>query len=372
MASMRIESTLSLSLADVGGSAWGSTVPNHHRSESLPILQTSFEQPGLREPVVPQNNGFVHGILRAFQQGLHLVLRPDDLWLAILTQFSQYVKGNSKELRKSFVAHEGKMDLCIDISPESVWNVSMGHFAQGMTKLIQDNVVDPRLRDWTLPKFTTTTDNDTSVAAIVKMAALQNYFRYDLRAGCGFPSVTLQGEKSDWEEILARLRKRPKYGDQAEEWSVLLIPIVKNMISAFDNPNSEVVRDFWLHACHAAGQYGSGHGIRTLSGWLSAFCFWNAQGMRTGCVSEESLIEYGGDPKVRTRYILNNVAYPVIGTMAIPSGLVSVPVNIEENGEKIKTTVVAGAMGMTLSHGDTTVQPISGWFLLSNAANGRE
>ncbi|QDS72567.1 hypothetical protein FKW77_000770 [Venturia effusa] len=353
-------------------SAWRPTVPNLGYGRELPILQTSFAQPELGHPIIPQQNGFVHGILRAFQQDLHLVLRPDDVWLAIVTQFSQYVKGNPEELRKSFVAHEGNMELCIDIRPDSFWSVSMGKLAQGMTKLIQDNVVDPGLRDWLLPSFTTTTDNDTSVAAIVMMVAMQNYFRYNIRCGCGFPSVTLQGEKSDWEEILTRVRKLPKYGDQAEEWSVLLIPIVKSMINAFDEPDSEAVREFWLHACHAAGRYGSGHGIETLSGWLSAFCFWDARGKRNAAISEESLIKYGGEPKMRTRYVLNNIAYPVIGTMSIPSALVSLPVNIDEGGLKIKTTIVAGAMGMTPSRENTTVQPVSGWFLLKNNANGRD
>ncbi len=38
--------------------------------------------------VVPNKNGFAHTVIRAWQQDLHLRIRPDDVWLAILTQFS--------------------------------------------------------------------------------------------------------------------------------------------------------------------------------------------------------------------------------------------------------------------------------------------
>jgi hypothetical protein len=141
-----------------------------------PILQSSFKNLSSRDGVTNQGNAFVIGILRAFQQDLHLILRLDDLWLAILTQFSLFVKGTSEELRKHFVAHDGQEDLLIDISPRSVRGITMVHFAQAMTKLIQNKVIDPDLRAWVLHKFTMTTDNDLSVASIVMMASMQNYF----------------------------------------------------------------------------------------------------------------------------------------------------------------------------------------------------
>jgi len=42
-----------------------------------------------------------------------------------------------------------------------------------------------------MPNFSTTTDNDKSVAAITIMGTLQVYFDYYATLGCGFPSVTL-------------------------------------------------------------------------------------------------------------------------------------------------------------------------------------
>jgi len=70
-------------------------------------------------------------------------------------------------------------------------------------------------------------------------------------------SVTLQGEKKDWEEILERIRKLPTYGEECTEWTTLLTPVLNAMIQSFDHLDSNNDRDFWLKACHAAGKSGS-------------------------------------------------------------------------------------------------------------------
>lgn len=64
--------------------------------------------------VISQLNGFVDGIIRAYQQDLHLSLRPDDVWQAIITQFSFYVAGHAEELRSKFVAHDGTVNLVLE------------------------------------------------------------------------------------------------------------------------------------------------------------------------------------------------------------------------------------------------------------------
>ena len=44
-------------------------------------------------------NGFVNTIVQAYSSHHHLILRPDDVWLSIMTQFSAYVEGNSETLK---------------------------------------------------------------------------------------------------------------------------------------------------------------------------------------------------------------------------------------------------------------------------------
>ncbi|KAI9780639.1 MAG: hypothetical protein M1839_006580 [Geoglossum umbratile] len=342
--------------------------------ENRSIIQSSFRDLNHGSTVIPYNNGLVNGIIRAFQQDLHLVLRPDDIWLSILTQFSIFVNANAEHLRGHFVAHKGKKDLTIDARPSSVEDIDMGKFAQEMTLLIHKNVVDAELRDWVIPSFSTTTDNDKSVAAIVMMGTLKKYFNLGLHGGCGFPSVTLLGERSDWEEILRKVKKLPKYGDPTAEWSRLLAPIIEHMIASFDQPNSQRVKDFWLRACHFAGQDGSAE-IETLSGWITAFCFWWDKGPRNEGYSDELLSDdLLGEDVDRKRLILDGIPYPIIHRTSIPKGVVSVPVTVQdfESGLEHATTIIAGSVGVTATAAGggkdpTTVQPKSGWWMLEDS-----
>jgi hypothetical protein len=57
-------------------------------TEKRGIIQSSFSDiDSSAQKVIPYGNGFVNGVIRAFQQDLHLILRPDGIWLAILTQY---------------------------------------------------------------------------------------------------------------------------------------------------------------------------------------------------------------------------------------------------------------------------------------------
>ena len=83
---------------------------------------------------------------------------------------------------------------------------------------------------------------------------------------CGIPSVTLEGEKSDWERLLARLDKLDSFGEEPKIWAALLRPILTRFVRAFDG---EPDVDFWSRVCHYH-RHGSGQSY--LSGWITAFC----------------------------------------------------------------------------------------------------
>ena len=50
------------------------------------VIRESFTQLPDSVTVIPSANGFVNGLISAYHQGLHLRLRPDDVWLSILSQ----------------------------------------------------------------------------------------------------------------------------------------------------------------------------------------------------------------------------------------------------------------------------------------------
>ncbi len=50
------------------------------------VIRHSYAALRERVAVIPYGNGFVTSLIRAYHQGLHLCLRPEDVWLSILSQ----------------------------------------------------------------------------------------------------------------------------------------------------------------------------------------------------------------------------------------------------------------------------------------------
>ena len=65
------------------------------------IIQSSFQD--VTGDVLPNENGFVQSAIAAYSDHHHLRIRPDDVWLAILTQLSAYINADAEELRGSLL-----------------------------------------------------------------------------------------------------------------------------------------------------------------------------------------------------------------------------------------------------------------------------
>ena len=102
-----------------------------------------------------------------------------------------------------------------------------------------------------------------------------SYFGYTMRLRCGIPSITLLGEKSDYESLLSRLIKLSTFGQEPHALSRLLTPILTHFVNVFEVPP---VPEFWNTICH----YKSGSGGTYIGGWISAFCPWNSEGTWLG------------------------------------------------------------------------------------------
>ena len=95
-----------------------------------------------------------------------------------------------------------------------------------------------------MPTFSTTTETDTTIYAMVMMASMKAYFSYGFSLMCGIPKVTLEGTKKDWQQIVSRLEKLKEYGEDATSWYHLLRPVISRFVGAYDDPNSAELRDF--------------------------------------------------------------------------------------------------------------------------------
>lgn len=183
--------------------------------------------------VVANSNGFVHTLLRAYDGHHHVTIRPDDVWMAILTQLSLFVNNNDTVHLRGKIVRQARWEV-LSTSGDSTFS----EFLSEILKLIEQKVVDPEMRGWLLPRFSTTTGDDTIAMTIVMMAGLQSYFGYSCRYNSGILSVTLLGEKEDYEDILGRMDNLWNFGVETREFADKLIPVLGGFIESFDDPFS--------------------------------------------------------------------------------------------------------------------------------------
>ncbi|KAJ7926099.1 hypothetical protein B0H13DRAFT_1973404 [Mycena leptocephala] len=334
-------------------------------------------------------NGFVNTVIGAYDQHRALVIRPDDVWLTILSQFNFFVNANAEFLRANFVAHEGQRELVI-WAEGNRYSLDFGSMSQQMMDLIEKNIVDPTLRQWVLPNFTTTTINDTTVAAVLMMATLKQYFSYGFGAtACGIPRVTLEGEKSDWVDILGRLEKLKEYGIETIAWYHLLHPVISRFVAAFDAPASQDNVEFWQKVAHLHRPFS---GRSYYSGWINAFNAFDQEGLWIGNALDKTAVSeqapefmtagrfwatYG--KHVQKDLIFDGTPYHCVGTDSVPPAYAEVDVKLDDNGEKIDCFMLAGMVGkrvsssadpMLSSSGENdTVHPVPGWWICTKKQN---
>ncbi|KAF8152211.1 hypothetical protein B0H34DRAFT_663705 [Crassisporium funariophilum] len=320
------------------------------------MLQSSFVKRD-DASVWALNNGFVNIVTAAYSKHHHLILRPDDVWIAILSQFNFYVNAHAEELRSHFVKHKGKKELIVKATGTR-YTVDFGDMAHQMTDRIHENVVDPDLKDWILPNFTTTTHNDTVISAVLMMATLKAYFDYTFSIDCGIPSVTLEGEKSDWENLFARLDKLASFGEEPTAWAALLRPVISQFVNAFDGAPDV---DFWNRVCHYHPQ---GSGPTYLSGWITAFCVWTSEGKWQGPPLPHHETPYHYLNRGEEFLVLDGIVYPIIESEDVPVGFCEVDVKLIDNGEVFDCMMVSGHLaGAVEGEGRDVVRPLPAWFM---------
>ncbi|KAE8149556.1 hypothetical protein BDV25DRAFT_130262 [Aspergillus avenaceus] len=318
----------------------------HRKSEELLFTSDSVVVGGELGHVLPSYNGLVYAIYKAYSHHHHITIRPEDVWFSILTQVSFYINANAERLRSHFVSHEGKKDIRVDVAGD-LESFNVPDLISELIKKIQGHVTDKDLVSWVMPSFSTTTATDEVVASVILLGTMEKYFEYGGGFCCGLPSVTLLGERKDWETILKKIDKLDAWGPEAQGFAGMLRPVLRKSIETFSDPFGSSVRDFWAHCMHVT----SGSGSDTISGWASVFCYWTEKGT---CLR-------GFGAQLGREYSLDGVTYHGVKLENVPSAFVSFPVTLEVMGTPHPVSIVAGLVGMGVEI--DTLQPRSGWFL---------
>jgi Domain of unknown function (DUF4419) len=316
---------------------------NRNTGDEPTIIQSS--EISAAPVVASAEYGLVSAIMEAYNKHHNLILRPDDIWQAILTQFSFYVNAHAEELRGRLVNFQGKKELIVEMGDGSLFSTNFGTFANRMVdEQITKHLKDESVTKWLLPSFSTTVTADRVAASISIMSTLQAYFEYRCYLHCGIPNVTLEGSLDDWRSLRDKIDRLPEFdvvpSRIMSEWHTLLAAVLDHFVQSVQGAPD---LDFWDCVCHRSG----GSGPKYLSGWVAVFCCFNAKGGWQGSVSSSSSTLFSKWPRVETG--------------KIPGGALSVPVLVDDNGTKYQTQMVAGQFGYELTENKTTVRPRTDW-----------
>ena len=297
--------------------------------------------------VYTATKGLVGVATTAYNKHYDLVWRPDDVWQAILTQFSLYVTHNSEKLRDKFVDFKGKRELQIEAFG-TLFTVDFGNVARRMVdEQIVKNIKDPSIADWLIPKFSTTTENDRIVASVSVMATLQSYFDYRCCIMCGLPSITLLGSVDDWKLLRSKIDRLLEFDTKdglMKKWLELLTVVLDEFVETKCGVDN---MEFWDRICHYIS---GGSGPTYLSGWITTFAVFNEDGEWQGD-KREARVDLG------RRVVQTD--WPVVDTQDVPAGAIGVPVFIDDNGTQYDGHMIAGHFAY--DGYDTTVQPRADW-----------
>jgi hypothetical protein len=235
---------------------------------------------------------------------------------------------------------------------------------------IANNIKDPSVTEWLLPKFTTTTANDRIAASVTIMSTLQAYFSYGCRSLCGIPNVTLEGTPGDWRLLRDKIDRLPSYEIEGAQmpvmqmWHSLLSPVLDQFVRSSEG---DVDLHFWDTVC---SRHGGGSGPSYRSGWVTVFGCFTAKGIWQGGNPEYNLrrgkAKRGKAVREEEAEEPAYPAWPFIETSSIPIGVVSVPMTVDDNGVKYETQLLAGQFAYELDF--PTVKPRTDWCIAYNNA----
>ena len=231
-------------------------------SPRQPLESWSTSTPTLvhYHPEAVRIHPFLLAVTTAYDKHYPLVLSPDMIWLLILQGLASHVNANAEALRKRFVAHEGKLVLKLKRdgfqkgNPNNDWE---GVFAEFSSKLRTH--IGPDSHGLIVNEFSTTGAVEKAAMEVSLMDTLQSYFVFSMTTLCGFPSITLEGTTSDWQQLRGRAKHLAAY--DLDWWIPSLLPLLDQFVLA---SQGQADKTFWcdfykLVQPGSGGPYIQGH-----------------------------------------------------------------------------------------------------------------
>ncbi|OHT16298.1 uncharacterized protein TRFO_13310 [Tritrichomonas foetus] len=219
------------------------------------------------------NHSVLQGFVCAYIEHRPITISPDIIWLLIVQGFSYHVEFNAEKLRSKFVNFKNRKKLAVDVNMFNFRDKNQWEdiFPQFVNKI--QSYTGEKLMNTLTPDFTTTTKTSLAVGQISIMAAMKQYFKYRLSAaGCGLPSVTIEGSKEDWIKIQERVSFLEQF--ELKWWTSKLQPIIQEIIHTKDG---NVNKNFWLRMIRYKDS-DAAYEPSIIDGWFVTFFPYDAVG----------------------------------------------------------------------------------------------
>ena len=288
-------------------------------------------------------NAFIGAVYQAYIDHRHLILRPDDVWLAITTAFGHFMgaKENAETMREQFVDFEGKLKLTVKDPFARIDTMNFNAMIDCMSDLIEKNTKGD-VRAWIEPDFSTTTPKCKTVGQVVLMGVMKHYFEYYLKGMCGLPKITLEGTLDDWKKLREKAQHLASFGIEClTHWSGLLDIVLQKLVDSYDG---KLDMEFWSHIIRAE-PWGSHPSF--ITGWINVFMPFTKDGLyRLNDVKPESH-DWG-----KTSH------------SEVPSSTVEVPVQLKDDEHEYETIFYGGHIVCLYNPDDNSIRPSLDWAII--------
>ncbi|MCO5576490.1 hypothetical protein L7F22_030300 [Adiantum nelumboides] len=139
---------------------------------------------GKKELIVSQTGSLGSADYAQFVLDMVSQLRANNTDLSFCDLFGFYVNTNTEAFCLLFLAHQGKKELIVS-QTGSLGSADYAQIVLDMVSHLSVNITNLSFCDLVLPRFSTTTHDDTIVATVALMAIVKKYFDYKFRLGCG-------------------------------------------------------------------------------------------------------------------------------------------------------------------------------------------
>ena len=246
---------------------------------------------------------FITAALNSWSNHYPIRFKPEHIWLLILQGVAVHVDQNAEKLRPKYVNHRGKMTLRVQRdnfvlgSADNDWEGVIEEFVEQIDANTVKDTADLFDCD-----FSRSTVMDKICTKVAIMDVCKNYFVYAMGTLCGFPKITLDGNRADWvrlrekTSVLLRDKVRRQFG---AEWRKALLPLLDRFIGAFDG---EIDCLFWNSMIKSGATAMSG-GYSVYTGWINILFPFTNEGTRNRfCIPYSMNMQYplGRDSVMQT------------------------------------------------------------------------